>query len=584
MLAAEWRGLRSIDPRWDEVARRISGIALFLGAVVAGLLGVGLGIIQILFYPRQTEHLLTIFFPLLIGGWASYIAGMVFLAVYHFGWSQGRGRRKWHAAFGIFAVLYVWAAASVLVSLQSFTLTTGAWPGSGALRSAFYNPSAVPSFFYWAGFSLAVAGAAGLVYGSFQKDPLWRAAIVKGAGAGTVAAAVLAAAGAFWWVFSVPRFARLWIFGGSFTAGAAGAAALILVILFVIFLSLTALRRPRHFGLPLALVAAVMLVAIGGAMEWTRWRVRRPYSIQGYMYATGILVSEVEVLNREGVGILSRQSRGEGADGPAPAGVFSFRMQCLPCHGEKVEKEMPGFRREGEVLRFLDEIRDRHPNLPLFVGTEEEKVALSDYIEGLLKTAGVALVPPPALGPAPASGPAPAKADTEPPPPHLGEPPPPAAVRTEPAPVVEPERIPEKEATLTSPEPPLPPAAPEEADAKAEEAEKGEAVQAPAPSEASGGGPVPPGEEPEETVSPSPEEAPAADRSAQTDAPSSLGGESSSSETGSPSKTGSPEGETDTPAPAPGADASAGSAQDESGKGESSPPAPPAPPAGEAKQ
>ena len=575
MLAAEWRGLRSIDPRWDEVARRISGIALFLGAVVAGLLGVGLGIIQILFYPRQTEHLLTIFFPLLIGGWASYIAGMVFLAVYHFGWSQGRRRRKWHAAFGIFAVLYVWAAASVLVSLQSFTLTTGAWPGSGALRSAFYNPSAVPSFFYWAGFSLAVAGAAGLVYGSFQKDPLWRAAIVKGAGAGTVAAAVLAAAGAFWWVFSVPRFARLWIFGGSFTAGAA---ALILVILFVIFLSLTALRRPRHFGLPLALVAAVMLVAIGGAMEWTRWRVRRPYSIQGYMYATGILVSEVEVLNREGVGILSRQSRGEGADGPAPAGVFSFRMQCLPCHGEKVEKEMPGFRREGEVLRFLDEIRDRHPNLPLFVGTEEEKVALSDYIEGLLKTAGVALLPPPALGPAPA------KADTEPPPPHLGEPPPPAAVRTEPAPVVEPERIPEKEATLTSPEPPLPPAAPEEADAKAEEAEKGEAVQAPAPSEASGGGPVPPGEEPEETVSPSPEEAPAADRSAQTDAPSSLGGESSSSETGSPSKTGSPEGETDAPAPAPGADASAGSAQDESGKGESSPPAPPARPAGEAKQ
>ncbi len=530
MLAAEWRGLHGIDPRWDKVARRISGIALFLGAVVVGLLGVGLVIIQILFYPRQTEHLLTIFFPLLIGGWASYIAGMVFLAAYHFGWSRGRGRPKWHAAFGVLAVLCVWAAASVLVSLQSFTLTTGVWPGSGALGSAFFNPSAVPSFFYWAGFSLAVAGAAGLVYGSYQQDPLWRAAIVKGAGAGTVAAAVLAAAGAFGWFFSVPRFVRFWIFGGSFTAGAAGAAALFLVILFVMFLSFTALRRPRHFSLPLALAAAVMLAAIGGAMEWTRWRVRRPYSIQGYMYATGILVSEVEMLNREGVGLLSRQSRGEGAGGPVPAGVFSFRMQCLPCHGEKVEKEMPGFRREGEVLRFLDEIRDRHPNLPLFVGTEEEKVALSDYIEGLLKTGGVALIPPSGPGPAPASGPAPAKAGTEPSPPPSGEPPPPAAVRTEPAPVVEPERIPEKEATMISPEPPLPPAAPEEADVKAEETEKGEAVPAPAPAEeATGGSPPPPGEEPEGTASPSPEEAQAADGSAQTDASSSLGGGASSS-------------------------------------------------------
>ncbi len=502
MLAAEWRGLRGFDPRWDEVARRISGIALFLGAVVAGLLGVGLGIAQILFYPRQTEHLLTIFFPLLIGGWASYVAGMVFLTVYHFGWSRGRGRRKWHATIGIFAVLCVWAAASVLVSLQSFTLTTGAWPDSGALRSAFYNPSAVPSFFYWAGFSLTVAGTAGLVYGSFQKDPLWRAAIVKGAGAGTVAAAVLAAAGVFWWFFSVPRFARHRIFGGSFTAEAAGAAALFLVILLVMFLSFTALRRPRHFGLPLALAAAVMLAAIGGAMEWTRWRVRQPYSIQGYMYATGILVSEVEVLNREGVGLLSRQIRGEGGGGPAPAGVFSFRMQCLPCHGEKVEQEMPGFRREGEVLRFLDEIRVRHPILPLFVGTEEEKVALSDYIEGLLKTAGVVLIPTLALVPAPA------KAGTTPPPPPSDEPSPLAADRTEPTPVVEPERIPEKEITL---------AAPEEADAKAEEVEKGGGVQAPAPAEATGGRP-PTAEEPEETVSPSPEGASAADGSAQTDA------------------------------------------------------------------
>ena len=147
MLAAEWRGLRNIDPRWDVVARRFSGIALFLGAVVVGLLGVGLGIIQILFYPRQTEHLLTIFSPPLIGGWASYIAGMVFLAVYHFGWSRWRRLRKWHAAFGISAVLCVWAAASVLVSLQSFTLTTGAWPGSGALRSALLQSVGGPFLF-----------------------------------------------------------------------------------------------------------------------------------------------------------------------------------------------------------------------------------------------------------------------------------------------------------------------------------------------------------------------------------------------------------------------------------------------------
>ena len=94
-------------------------------------------------------------------------------------------------------------------------------------------------------------------------------------------------------------------------------------------------------------------------------------------------------------------------------GAFGFRAQCMACHADWVKSQdpsrLPRFRLKGDALRFLGELRSKHPPYPLLAGAPEERRALAAYLETLIAKSGRTLASrpePPPVEPKPAAPPA----------------------------------------------------------------------------------------------------------------------------------------------------------------------------------
>jgi mono/diheme cytochrome c family protein len=145
-------------------------------------------------------------------------------------------------------------------------------------------------------------------------------------------------------------------------------------ILFLFFLFL--LLLPRHFHRAAAVI--LLLAGLGwfGSFEWFRESIRKPFVISGYMYGTGIGVTEASSLKTKG--ILSAMAFRTGNDG-----ADLFRHACGSCHtlaGYKpLKPSFDGMDRQ-YIAGFLGGIQMAKGNMPEFLGTEEERLLLTDYL------------------------------------------------------------------------------------------------------------------------------------------------------------------------------------------------------------
>ncbi|MEE9240728.1 MAG: hypothetical protein V3U53_06020, partial [bacterium] len=357
-------------------------------------------------HPKATAHLQRIFFVPLIAGWLFLFFGIVFLIVYIFHWGRWRNRFGDHFAVGVASAVCLWLFAAVAISLKSFTLTSGAWPASASLWNAVFNPSLIPAYLLWAAVSVILAGNVGLIYGLRQKDIMWRVAIVQEAGALTAAAALAGSVACLVWLIVLSFAGNLDGMGTGTPPVYYGAGVAVIAVEMSILLVLTAVRRPRNFGIGLCAIAVVSVVTLVAGVQAVQDKSQGPFLIHNYMYQNEILISEVEKLKGEGLWKPAAWKPGKKEtlqDGVL--GAFSFRAQCRICHAgwQKAGSpaEMPAFKFEGDALRYLDQISSRHPFFPAFAGSNREKQAVALYIERLLKKSGVSLASRPVITPPP---------------------------------------------------------------------------------------------------------------------------------------------------------------------------------------
>jgi hypothetical protein len=408
MLLAHRRGMESIDPRWEQLARRMASWIFNLIFSGLALAGVSLWLVFIFVHPRAVAHLHRIFSGALFPGLVLLLIGVVCLALYYFRWESWRESSTRHFQLGLVATVCLWLAAAIPVSVKSFMLTSGNWPTSGALWRAVFNPSFIPAFYLWAAISLIVAGIAGLLFAMRQKDDLWRNAIVQGVGAVTAGAALAASVACLAWLFVLSIAGNLDGFGNEVPPVYFGAGAAIIAVELSVLLVLTAVRKPQGFGKVLCSVAVVSVVIILVGVQWVQEKSQGAYLIHKYMYRNGILVSEVERLKEGGLWKPAAwmPEAKETPQGGA-LGAFSFKVQCRSCHAvwEKADSSagMPAFEFEGDALLYLDKIDSHHPYFPLFAGSNDEKLEVAAYLESLVKKSGVSLASRPVGPPADAA-------------------------------------------------------------------------------------------------------------------------------------------------------------------------------------
>jgi hypothetical protein len=398
MLAVQLRGVRSVDPRWTQLARLISSWVMNVLVFGVALSGSMLWLVFVFVHPTAAAELQEIFRIPDLFGWGFLLIGCAAFFFYSSGWERWRDNFSRHMATGVAAALAIWAAAAIPISMGSFSLTPGFWLNTGSPWDAFWNRSFPAAFLVWSALSVALAGCAGLLYAAWRRDELWRASLFAWLGKWTAAASFAGAVFSVGWVFT--------LFFEGIPVVSLGAGVVALSAVLGVLLLWRAVRRPENFGKVLSIAAAALLFAQVGGIHKIRSEPPGPFLIQGHMFRNGILISDIGKISASGLWKPAPWRPDADPPNQFELGAFSFRVQCNSCHpgwaGEGGIPPLTAIRYQGDALRFLDEMPARHPSLPVFAGSLLEKEALASYVESQIRASGGSLAsrppePPPVI-------------------------------------------------------------------------------------------------------------------------------------------------------------------------------------------
>lgn len=400
-LIAGSRASGSMDPRWDGLALLCAKTTRALAAWAACPLGLALWVVMMAQRPRMMEQLHSIFLAPALLGLLLFAAGLCCSDRYISSWGRDRHESRLHSAWGFISAIGFWCAAAVLVSICAFSVHTGAWVAEPALSNALWNPAFPAAFLTWAAVSISAFGAFGLLYAAAREDGAWRAALAHELGKWMAGGAAAGVPGWIWWGISLPESANqkpvFWL-----VAAAVAATAALGGIGYR-----WGVRAPDAHGRRHAGAASALVVLLMAAFGWAYVEAKGHFQIHRYMYRNGMIIEEAVDSNR--TGLWNIVNLGEPVPAQAELGAFGFRAQCMACHADWVKPQdparLPRFRFKGDALRFLGEMRSKHPPYPLLAGAPEERRALAAYLETLITKSGRTLAsrPEPPAGNKPAA-------------------------------------------------------------------------------------------------------------------------------------------------------------------------------------
>jgi mono/diheme cytochrome c family protein len=389
VVLAERQGLRSGDPDWEHLARRLAFVFFLLTTTVGALSGVGIWFSAMISAPQGIAAMLRIFF------WAWFVEWFVFLAevgmvlAYFLSWDAFRDRRR-HLQLGWAYVGTSYLTLLIIVGILGAMLTPGAWVTDRSFWGAFFNPTYVPQVLVRTGLALGLAAALGLTLAPWLAPPSTRAAFGRLCSRFLLAAAPLLAVGGSWYLAVLPAHVRAQLPTAAatlaFAQWAERAAAMHLVVwVGLLALGLWGVRRSRPWPLPLAVTAGLALTLSMGHFERVREFARKPFLIPGYMYANGLRVADAARFEREGI---LAHTRWQGVQAVAPgrereAGQALFRLQCATCHTlqgpNALVPKVAGWS-PAQVDGFVKVQHQVHPFMPPFLGTDAERRALAEFL------------------------------------------------------------------------------------------------------------------------------------------------------------------------------------------------------------
>ncbi len=366
-----------------EYVRRHTWFFLLLTMVFGGMSGVGIWFIISLVHPAATSSLIHTF----VFGWAIewvfFIGEIVALLIYHYRF--GKMDHKSHMIIGWLYFIFAWLSLFIINGILGFMLTPGKWIETGNFWHGFFNPGNLPSLIFRTCIALIFAGVFGLVTGARLKDPDTRRTVFMLCARWMyLPLVVLVITGIYYsQILSEESFLNLFHFnreGSPFIS-------LLIVssILLFGFGLFTLIRTPQFVQKLGALLLVVICFSWMAGFEYLREIARKPFVLYGHMYSTGITPDQLPTINQEGflnhakwtkVKEVTEKNRLE-------AGAEIFRLQCLFCH------TIDGY---NGIINKTDKLTERgiealltgmgkvNTYMPLFAGTQDEKLALAAYL------------------------------------------------------------------------------------------------------------------------------------------------------------------------------------------------------------
>lgn len=380
VVMAEQKAVKNEDRELLNFVKTNSSLILFISAILGALTGVGIWFSIALVSPAGTGSLISIF----VWGWASewvfFVLEISALLMYYYTWDKIS--QKTHIFIGWLYFIGAFFSLVIIAGIIAFQLTPGTWLEDKTFWSGFFNASYLPQVVGRFGISLILAAVYSTLVLSFTKNERIKKTAGHFSGIFASAGFVLTFGGFYWWEISLPQNIQGLLSGGNviltnfFRYASFTALGLAIVSLFFTFVI------PKRINIVVAVILMVTGLYSFGYYEFARERARKPYIIMNYMYANGILTSEVSKLNKDG--ILSKTGWTElgKPDTKTGKGRAVFEAECVSCHEIKGYNALtPKMQGMGEQdIAFFLTMLDSNPLMPPFVGTETERKALAAYL------------------------------------------------------------------------------------------------------------------------------------------------------------------------------------------------------------
>jgi cytochrome bd ubiquinol oxidase subunit I len=405
MAWAETRLGRRPDPALRALLKRASLMLILVSTVFGAISGVAIWFAIGLVHPAATSALIHSFVWGWAIEWAFFLLEVVTALAWYATWNRVRPRTH-----RLLIVLYAFAAYMSLVIIQGilgFMLTPGRWLETRGFWDGFLNPTYLPGLVFRTGVCLLLAGTYLMLAALREKDRDARARLARLLGRVMTAGVAVAAAGLVWWKAALPPGVAANFLGDKPLIASLGTGWRHLFISLAVsaVLALLAALLPRTVRWPQAVLALLAAFGLLGGYERIREGARKPFVVRGYMFSNGVLVSEVETLNRTGVLSKARWAAYEAGDDSVSKGRAVFRAECASCHtldgylsirkrtasadADFLTLLLTALRDDGPKWAATPPQKPDYPFMPPFVGTEEEMGWLVAYLDSLRSPAAV---------------------------------------------------------------------------------------------------------------------------------------------------------------------------------------------------
>ncbi len=362
--------------------RRHAKFFALLTVVFGAVSGVGIWFTIALVSPETTSSLIHTF----VWGWAIewvfFFVEIAAVLIYAYQWETLDART--HLTVGWIYFAAAWASMMVINGILTYMLTPGTWIATRNFWDGLLNPTYLPSLLVRSAMAVALAGMFGLV-SALAVAPEHKPLVVRWAGWWLAAGLALVVPFTLWDYGRFPLFAHEYLAGlipflhQVFIAGAACAGtALLLTAIFALWKPL------RMNGAVVGLILASGLMVMG-AGEYLREVSRKPFAINGYIYANDLRVAAVESINTAGVARTSPWLAPLASD-PRRYGRALFATQCGACHmlhGYRgIDRYIRGWD-EAFAAEMLPHLHLLRGSMPPFAGDEQDRAALAVYLASI---------------------------------------------------------------------------------------------------------------------------------------------------------------------------------------------------------
>ncbi len=386
LVLTERRAHRDGDEALLAYVRRHSQFFVLVVLVFGAVSGVGIWWSIGLVTPPATSTLIHLFVWVWAMEWVAFLTEIAAAFIYYYGWDRLSPRA--HQAVGWIYAGAAWLSLLQINGILTFMLTPGAWPETGSLAAAFFNPTMLPSAVIRTAVAVALAGLYALVTAALIPQAGLRLRVTRYAATWVLAGMIALPLAAPWYIASLPPLAREISMGGAPAVTIFAGLTILFSALLAALVFVSGYLYPRSFNIGLAMIAMALGLVTTGITEWVREAVRKPYLIYGYMWSNGIRVADAPRLREQGV-LPSAKWVATPVAWPGnamQAGGELFRVQCGGCHTvygyNGMQFMVKGWSRVliGEAVGRLHELKGF---MPPFVGTPAEKEALVEWLHRL---------------------------------------------------------------------------------------------------------------------------------------------------------------------------------------------------------